>query len=520
MTMPLAKGTAEVQYVFQCFNHSPHEEYVEGSVATRLAPLYVVKKFDSLNFYEIRIHRTEFVGVDIPIDVVNKVEVTSQEDLFNALENGYPYITLSDDVRDPLIVTQDTMDVKKSLILDLNGKKLERISRNPMLNVKEGVTLTIVDSSIGQSGGLYNPVGTVLQVSGGSLDVRAGKYESGPRVWEYSSDLGNHNNTKIAGYQEVVYREQGKAETTLKMPIVQPDITTDGSEITAVNGNIYYDSAEVLGTNTLIPDDTYCFYVTGDSFTSGSTVDFERTEADFSYSYYAKEGSYEYAGTTESANTVQITIYGFKHNIRTAMGIAENETINADKVLSGLESAPFYATIKMLGGSLDINCSGTAYQGKEAKDLTVADYQAFGTGCFITYFGVEAASCVQFTGGEMKISTSGVLATINPSLIPKGKGKPLSSEGRSICVHNNGRNESGQMQANDEQRRLLQRIKHRSNLYVFCSLRQIEKTDSPAAAIAGVSFFVISAKCEFCGAKCLRTKVKVDIISDGIDCKR
>lgn len=459
-------------------------------------------------------------GVDIPIDVVNKVEVTSQEDLFNALENGYPYITLSDDVRDPLIVTQDTMDVKKSLILDLNGKKLERISRNPMLNVKEGVTLTIVDSSIGQSGGLYNPVGTVLQVSGGSLDVRAGKYESGPRVWEYSSDLGNHNNTKIAGYQEVVYREQGKAETTLKMPIVQPDITTDGSEITAVNGNIYYDSAEVLGTNTLIPDDTYCFYVTGDSFTSGSTVDFERTEADFSYSYYAKEGSYEYAGTTESANTVQITIYGFKHNIRTAMGIAENETINADKVLSGLESAPFYATIKMLGGSLDINCSGTAYQGKEAKDLTVADYQAFGTGCFITYFGVEAASCVQFMGGEMKISTSGVLATINPSLIPKGKGKPLSSEGRSICVHNNGRNESGQMQANDEQRRLLQRIKYRSNLYGFCSLRQIEKTDSSAAAIAGVSFFVISAKCEFCGAKCLRTKVKVDIISDGIDCKR
>lgn len=357
-----------MQYVFQCFNHSPHEEYVEGSVATRLAPLYAVKKFDSLNFYEIRIHRTEFVGVDIPIDVVNKVEVTSQEDLFNALENGYPYITLSDDVRDPLIVTQDTMDVKKSLILDLNGKKLERISRNPMLN--------------------------------------------------------------------------------------------------------------------------------------------------------AKEGSYEYAGTTESANTMQITIYGFKHNIRTAMGIAENETINADKVLSGLESAPFYATIKMLGGSLDINCSGTAYQGKEAKDLTVADYQAFGTGCFITYFGVEAASCVQFTGGEMKISTSGVLATINPSLIPKGKGKPLSSEGRSICVHNNGRNESGQMQANDEQRRLLQRIKYRSNLYVFCSLRQIEKTDSPAAAIAGVSFFVILAKCEFCGAKCLRTKVKVDIISDGIDCKR
>lgn len=53
--------SAEVQYVFQCFNHSPHEEYVEGSVATRLAPLYAEKKFDSLNFYEIRIHRTEFV---------------------------------------------------------------------------------------------------------------------------------------------------------------------------------------------------------------------------------------------------------------------------------------------------------------------------------------------------------------------------------------------------------------------------------------------------------------------------
>lgn len=53
-------ASAEVRYVFQCFNQNPHD-YAEGTVARRLAPLYAVKKFDSSEFYQIRIKRSEFV---------------------------------------------------------------------------------------------------------------------------------------------------------------------------------------------------------------------------------------------------------------------------------------------------------------------------------------------------------------------------------------------------------------------------------------------------------------------------
>jgi len=403
--------------------------------------------------------------VDLPFDVLNKIEVTTQEELFTALENGYPYIALSDKVRDPLVVTQETMNVKKSMVLDLNGKRLERIGSNAMMNVGTGVVLTIIDTSADKTGGLYNPVGTVLEIEGGTLDVRGGKYESGPRTWEYTSanaldkkdwkNLGDDRT--IVGTQDVMYTARdadgNPVEPIVKqMPVITPNITKQGEKIVSVDGNLYFDTAYTADGNTtsetLIPADTYCYYVTGDSFANDDTVTFDQTVADFSYSYYAVPNMYTYISAEKPAGVsgtdyVQITVYGFEKNIQTAMG---KKDLNADALIIGevdLDAAPYYAAVKMDSGSLRVNCFGSELnliEKDQRKTSDRSDYRTdFGSGCFISYFGVETAACVQYTGGTMVVDTNGVFATVNPAVIRDINPDALSSEGRGICVHNNGK---------------------------------------------------------------------------------
>lgn len=409
---------------------------------------YVVEKGNSGDIGNSNSGST--IGADIPFGMLNKVEVTSQEDLFNALENGYPYIALSDDVRDPLIVTQATMDVKKSLILDLNGKSLQRISANAMLNVPEGVTLTIIDSNAQKTGGLYNPVGTVLQVSGGSLDVRGGKFESGPRTWEYFTDSKTNRIPATQADKSVVYYTKDNygntLESTKSMPIISPTVNTvkdsQGNEtVTMVDGNIYFDndyqSSNDFGKlETKISADTYCYYVTSDNFTSGMTTVFDQTVADFAYSYYAKPVSYDYIGYEEptSGEYVQVTVYGFSKNIQTAMGRRNDVSVDIGNV--DLNNAPYYAAINMQSGTLDINFAEATLSTTDFQNI---DYKTLGAGSFISYFGVETTSCIQFTGGTMNVSTGGIFATVNPQTIKDINENALAVEGRGICVHNNGK---------------------------------------------------------------------------------
>lgn len=372
---------------------------------------------------------------DIPYALQNKIEVTSQEDLFSALENGYPYIVLSDEVRDPLIVTQETMDVKKSLVIDLNGKRLERVGSNAMLNVPEGLTLTIIDSNKTATGGLYNPVGTVLQVSGGSLSVRGGKYESGPRTWEYVSYTAN-NRISTGEIQNVQYYVKGSAtKETRIMPIINPTIEKeiDGT-IKSVDGNVYFDVAYKD-----IPADTYCYYVTSDNFTSGMTVGLDNSTADFSYTYYAKPGTYEYLSAEEPTDEhVQVMVYGYTKDIQKAMGRGDyTETVTPATGVDP-DNAPWYAAVKMEDGTLSVECEGSSVALNSANYLNEHDYQTFSKGSFISYFGVETTACVQFTGGKMTVSTDGVFATVNPKTVNSINPNALSAEGRGICVHNNG----------------------------------------------------------------------------------
>ncbi len=416
---------------------------------------------------------------DIPLNMLDKIEVTNQEELKNALQNKYPYVKLSDKVKDPLIITQDIMQVSSSLVLDLNGKRLERVGSAAMVNVEEGITLTIIDSNKNATGGLYNPVGTVLQVTGGTLNVRGGKFESGPRTWEYASYTKTstvHNRLENNVLSEVQYFDAttGDAGIKLTMPIISPKITTDetSGEVIGVDGNIYFDVAY-----NGIPADTYCYYVSSDNFSSNTTTGFDDSAADFRYTYYVQPKTYIYAeDQTNTEGLVQITVYGFEKDIQKAMGWGNStETITA---ASGVNSAdaPWYAAVRMDGGTLNVDCQdptkvdslgkntyvntenyltlgmGIDNEGNqltgEAYTLNVEAYKYFGKGSFISYFGVETASCVQFTSGEMNVATDGVFATVNPKTIrniykddPDKEEKEknaLASEGRGICIHNNG----------------------------------------------------------------------------------
>ncbi len=416
---------------------------------------------------------------DLPIDILNKVEVNSQEDLFLALEHGYPYIALGEDVNDPLIITQDTMEVKKSLILDINGKEIQRVNEKAMLTVGQNVTLTIIDSK--KAGCLYNPVGTVLNITGGTLDVRGGKFESGPRTWEYYSNTDVKNRTQTVN--DVAFSTwKDAAHTTTEiitkaMPIIDPVVKSgvgtgtslSTPKLEAVNGNIYYDvKYSHAGTEQTINADTYCYYVTSDNFTSASTIEFSATSSDFSYTYYAypygHEKQYQYmqkdkpATGTINADYVQVTVYGFENVIQTAMGYPEGGAKIGDE---NPEGSPYYATIKMSAGKLTVNCQGGGNDlhppmhdiddttGKLSETSPDLKTQA-GSGSFISYFGVKTASCIFFTGGTTSLNTQGAIATVDPKTLftlygaegDKGniiEGKvpetAFASEGRGICVH-------------------------------------------------------------------------------------
>lgn len=107
------------------------------------------------------------------------------EEFISAIQNGYTNIKISDDASESIVITTGVTDVGSDLIINLNGHQLVRNSREPMLNIQQGVHLTIIDSSPDKSGSFYNPVGSVLQIDGGTLTVSGGTFESGPRTQEY-----------------------------------------------------------------------------------------------------------------------------------------------------------------------------------------------------------------------------------------------------------------------------------------------------------------------------------------------
>lgn len=328
--------------------------------------------------------------------VSDQIEISSAEDFFTAIENGYTNIKISDETDNPLVVTGGVSDVNSDLTIDLNGHELQRNNREPMLNITEGVRLTVIDSSQEKSGCFYNPVGDVLQISGGTLTVTGGIFESGPRNGKslgdsnnealYKSEYATKNGSgwktdsgaTIKESKSVKYYEKNNDNTyseapTSQMPILIPNVTAkviDGKYRYSVNGNMYFGSQSTPSTN--IDSDTYLYFTIDEEDVDNNRIAATNGSADFYYTYHMKmagegnDASYSYVAdsSAEAEGAALVTVYGY----------------NKVKSSSGNNGGIGYAAIRMNSGNLYVR-----------------------GGSYSSYFGTESTSCVYASGGYMAV---------------------------------------------------------------------------------------------------------------------
>lgn len=186
----------------------------------------------------------EYVGAQV-------YGVKTAEELSAAIDNGYSYIEIDEDAKDPFDISDTVADITADLVLDLNGKTIRRNSRNPVFNVLEGVSVMIVDGSETLSGGIRNPVGSLFLVDGGTLTVAAGTFESGPRR-ESASVPGETAAATLYcrdNYSALAANPSARAQTAEYATV--PGVTS----MPVLTEDFYYETA--WGDGSYIAADTY-----------------------------------------------------------------------------------------------------------------------------------------------------------------------------------------------------------------------------------------------------------------------
>ncbi len=307
---------------------------------------------------------------DLNYIVSNQVEIESVDEFFTAIENGYNNIKIKDEVDNPLVISGGISDVNSDLVIDLNGHEIQRNNREPLLNVTQGVKLTIIDTSEEQTGSFYNPVGSVLRISGGSLTVSAGEFESGPRSGEEGAHLSEYyssvsNSTPKGATIDLLhtvselYFDDENYYTDVSMPVILPAVETLDNGKRAVNGNMYFKEKY----NDNIPADTYLYFTLDDSTVENATIAAEGS-ADYFYTYYLNRGTFDYAQRQEPLDsTVQIKVYVYND--------VKSEAATTEKPFSAIE---------MESGNLFVR-----------------------GGTYRSYFGERDTYCVNASGGYMAI---------------------------------------------------------------------------------------------------------------------
>lgn len=334
-------------------------------------------------------------GSDIEYTVSNQVEVSTADEFFTAIENGYSNIVISDEAEDTIIITGGVSDVNSDLTIDLNGHELQRNNRDPILNVSEGIRLTVVDSKGG--GGFYNPVGSVLRISGGTLTVTAGLFESGPRDGkslsadsavhpsEYASGSGSDWSASGAGSFTSVRSgnlyirsgtSYGEPVAVTDLPVIIPTVTApeEGETKARINGNMYFDEGVSISLASAsgkqyITEDTYLYCTVESALIQNSTISAGSADFYYTYTLYQETNA---SGVVTGYSTdasgdgeeVDVTVYGY----------------NAVKETSK-EAGSTFAAIQMNSG--DLYTRGGEY---------------------VSYFGNDGTYCVYASGGYMSVS--------------------------------------------------------------------------------------------------------------------
>lgn len=335
------------------------------------------------------------------IDFVGATAFTVQtpEELTNAIENGYSYIEIDDNAENPFVVNDDIANVTTNLVLDVNGTTVIRNSRNPLLDVKRSVSVVLVyDSSTEQEGGFYNPVGSALQTSGGTLTVGAGVYESGPKIASVSSVTAenitdvfvrNRERASATGYKkadaaqlpkltEDVYLENNVTEGYLRNDTYL--LYTQESNCYEKSGKLYVD-CETEGTDT----------GTGESGTvTGTEFSVECNVASCDFYYYYPDGT-----ANEDGFRTYAVVYGY-NDVKQLAG-KEDESLTSQKEEGEINLVWPYAAIRSEAGN-------THARG----------------GKFSTHFGTQNTYGIYSKGGEMTVGTDS--ANSAPSFTATGAG--------------------------------------------------------------------------------------------------
>ena len=346
----------------------------------------------------------EFVGAE-------QFVVYTPEELIEAIENGYSYIQIADNAESPFVITTGVQDVSTNLVLDLNGTVVVRNSRNPMLNVSQGVSVVLVyDSSEEHAGAFYNPVGSALQVSGGTMTIGSGNYESGPRTNEYADATAA--GTLSPQTDDIVLFSRGgvtspatvdRVNGTTFSPVT---IAENTSYVPVTTGNYYYQSEADSGYSFLT-EDTFLIYtleegeIAGEdsSFGKGTllvddrklTVPCNVASCDFYY-YYAT------GDKAEDGTDIYAVVYGYWD----VKELAEQG--------SSLESAGLqwpYAAIRMTAGE------GFVRGGNFVNQFDVAN----------TYGILTEENSKDGATGSLVISETGRAGTTN-----------FTAHGEAVCI--------------------------------------------------------------------------------------
>ena len=326
-------------------------------------------------------------------------EVSSPEELVNAIENGYSYIEIAENAEEPFVVNSDIADVEVNLVLDVNGHIVVRNSRNPLINVQKSVSVVLVyDSSQAATGGFYNPVGSALQTSGGTLTVGAGKYESGPRSGEAYTAVGG----SISSMGETAYYYFTRDD---RLDESYQEVEENIPAMPKLTGNVYLDSTigeEFKNNYPSLVQDTYLLYTkeenclvqdgqlyvncTAGTADSGTQFSVESNVASCDFYYYYpietdEDGTQNTDGTRDYA-----VVYGY-HDVK---GLARNENSAAETLQEKGLVWPYAAIrscIKMEEGQED------EAELRSAPSLTIDS----GT------FSSEIGDTIQMSGGKMNV---------------------------------------------------------------------------------------------------------------------
>lgn len=381
----------------------------------------------------------EFVGA-------NKYIVYTPEELVAAIENGYSYIEIAEGVEDPFVITDGVTDVSANLVLDINGHNLVRNSRNPLIDVQENVSVVIVYDSKA-SGSFYNPVGSLLQASGGTLTIATGNFTSGPKVEDYVTDVGTPKTV-------TVYSRSGRGATAYD--------ETENVSMPAPSDNMYFaDGTFANGeSNKFIKDDTFLIYTeeTVDA-SEGTTVDFEPlcdvASCDFYY-YYVTDTD----GSGDEQTTTYAVVYGYNDVMAGAEQQITKEGFNTSGSINNNSADAViwpYAAVRMTEGEAFIrggtytNRFGTAQsygiyarggslsvQGENTSFTSVADgvcIRCTTEGGSAPALHIENGSFTSYNGDTVQVN-SGTM-TVNSGTFTKS-GDSTDNSTKTAIIHMTG----------------------------------------------------------------------------------